>query len=128
VIAIGSLCPDILGAVFHNVPSTVQSPRKCNGSRPQSAVAAAFAVRADGTCPEFLKERIAGDGGHLSNVEAADLLKPVAKGKIRWACLGHLSEQNNLPDLAIRTHRHVLGSCFPLVVASRYEAGKVLEV
>jgi phosphoribosyl 1,2-cyclic phosphodiesterase len=83
---------------------------------------------AGGPYPTFLKQRIAGRGGHLSNLEAASLLNSVAKGQLRWACLGHLSEQNNTPELALRTHRRVLGTSFPLLVASRYHAGDVLDV
>jgi phosphoribosyl 1,2-cyclic phosphodiesterase len=86
------------------------------------------AMLAGGPYPTFLKQRIAGSGGHLSNLEAAGLLSSVAKGQLRWACLGHLSEQNNTPELAQRTHRQVLGTGFPLLVASRYHAGDVLEV
>jgi phosphoribosyl 1,2-cyclic phosphodiesterase len=83
---------------------------------------------AGGPYPTFLKQRIAGSGGHLSNLEAASLMSSVAKGRLRWACLRHLSEQNNTPDLALRTHRRVLRTGFPLHVASRYNAGAVLEV
>ena len=86
------------------------------------------AMLAGGPSPAFLKQRIAGSGGHLSNLEAATLLGSVAKDQLRWACLGHLSEQNNTPELALRTHRRVLGTAFPLVVANRYHAGDVLEV
>jgi phosphoribosyl 1,2-cyclic phosphodiesterase len=86
------------------------------------------AMLASGPYPAFLKQRIAGSGGHLSNGEAANLLSSVATGRLRWACLGHLSEQNNTPELALRTHRRVLGTGFPLLVASRYNAGHVLEL
>jgi phosphoribosyl 1,2-cyclic phosphodiesterase len=83
---------------------------------------------AGGPYPAFLKQRIVGSAGHLSNGEAASLLSSVSKGQLRWACLGHLSEQNNTPELALRTHRRVLGTSFPLLVASRYHAGEILEV
>jgi phosphoribosyl 1,2-cyclic phosphodiesterase len=86
------------------------------------------AMLAGGSYPTFLKRRIAGRGGHLSNLEAAALLGSVPRGRLRWACLGHLSEQNNTPELALQTHRQVLGNHLPLVVASRYHATDVLEV
>jgi len=44
----------------------------------------------DGSYPEWLKERIRGPGGHLSNAEAARLLAKSGK-KLQWVCLGHLS-------------------------------------
>ena len=81
----------------------------------------------DGSYPEFLQDRIRGAGGHLSNVEAARLLHSAGKD-LKWACLAHLSEENNCPKLALRTHRKILGRRFPLHVASRYEATGVFEV
>ena len=59
--------------------------------------------------PEFLKRRIAGDEGHLSNAAAAQLAK-----SINHACLGHvlaahLSESNNRPALAARALAAALG-------------------
>ena len=83
---------------------------------------------ADGSYPEFLKRRIRGPGGHLSNVEAAGLLDAAAGGRLQWACLAHLSEENNAPDTALQTHRDILGNRLGLCVASRYEATEVLEV
>ena len=76
---------------------------------------------------ESLKRRIRGQGGHLSNMESAELLH-VSGTRLKWACLAHLSEENNNPDLAIDTHREMLGNELPLFVASRYEASDVLDV
>ncbi len=58
---------------------------------------------AGGPYPAFLEQRIAGSGGHFSDLEAANLLSSVTKGQLRWACLGHLSEQNKTPELALRS-------------------------
>lgn len=75
-----------------------------------------------GPYPFFLKERIRGPGGHLSNPEAASLLLDAGSGRLQWACLAHLSEQNNEPRLALESHQQVLGGRLPLTVASRYRA------
>ena len=83
---------------------------------------------AGGPYPAFLKRRIRGPGGHLSNAEAARLLRGAARDRLRWACLGHLSEQNNCPDLALRTHRDVCGDELPVYVAGRYGVSEVMEV
>lgn len=72
-----------------------------------------------GPYPEFLKERIRGPGGHISNGEAAELVAQSAGGRLRWLCLAHLSEDNNTPALALETHRQYLGSDLPIHVASR---------
>jgi len=82
---------------------------------------------ATGPYPPFLKQRIAGPGGHLSNDEAAELLAG-CDGRLQWACLAHLSEQNNRPDLALGTARRRLGRDRNLHVASRYEVGQPLRV
>jgi phosphoribosyl 1,2-cyclic phosphodiesterase len=74
-----------------------------------------------GPYPRFLKERIRGPGGHISNVEAADLLRSSAGPGLKWACLAHLSEQNNNPRVALDTHRRIVRAGFPTYVASRYE-------
>lgn len=72
----------------------------------------------NGSYPRWLKARIRGPGGHISNTEAASLLAG-ATG-MQWACLAHLSEENNRPHLALAAHRQVLPAGFPLYVASRH--------
>ncbi len=86
------------------------------------------AMLAAGPYPAFLKHRVAGLGGHLSNDESAELVKAWASKKLQWLCLAHLSEQNNEPDLALATHRRTVGKHLPIAVASRYRVGDVLEV
>jgi phosphoribosyl 1,2-cyclic phosphodiesterase len=83
---------------------------------------------ADGRYPRYLKERIKGPRGHISNREAAELLASAAGSRLKQAVLGHLSEENNSPDVALRTHREVLGEALPLSVASRYRVSDVIEV
>jgi phosphoribosyl 1,2-cyclic phosphodiesterase len=80
-----------------------------------------------GPYPGYLKRRIKGPGGHLSNVEASLLLGKSGK-RLKWICLAHLSEQNNKPDLALRTIRKALGVSKPIFVASRYEASRAFEL
>lgn len=82
-----------------------------------------------GPYPAYLKHRIRGPRGHISNHESAELLRRAsAAGRLRWACLSHLSEQNNHPDLALRTHRAVLGGALELAVAHRYAATDVFTL
>lgn len=87
------------------------------------------AMLAAGPYPAYLKQRIKGPKGHLSNNEAAELLCRAAGSKrLQWACLAHLSEQNNHPDVALRTHYEVMAGCVPLYVADRYRATEVLTI
>ena len=83
---------------------------------------------AGGSYPAFLKRRIAGDGGHLSNAESAELVRKASCKQLQWACLGHLSEENNTPRLALDTHRSIVGDALPIHVAGRYAATDVMEV
>jgi phosphoribosyl 1,2-cyclic phosphodiesterase len=83
---------------------------------------------ANGPYPRYLKQRIKGPHGHLSNREAAELIAGACGGRLRWVILGHLSEQNNSPDVALRTHREVLGNAIPLRVASRYAVSDEFSV
>lgn len=69
--------------------------------------------------PESLKQRIRSSQGHLSNLDAAELLRRAASPKLKWACLAHLSGESNTPELAIETHRRLLGDRFPVYCASR---------
>ncbi len=81
-----------------------------------------------GTYPAFLKQRIRGPGGHISNVESAQLLLRAASRRMEWACLAHLSEQNNNPQLAMRTHRDIVGDGMGLYVAHRHQATQLPEL
>ena len=62
----------------------------------------------DGGYPWFLKQRIMGNEGHLSNEAAARELVSLADGPISSLVLAHLSRENNTPDLALTTAREAL--------------------
>lgn len=83
---------------------------------------------AGGPYPGFLQERIRGPHGHLSNVESAELLGAAAGRRLKWACLAHLSENNNAHALAVQTHERLLGRHLPLHVAHQRRAGGLLEL
>ena len=54
----------------------------------------------EGPYPPFLKSRILGRTGDLSNGACADLLSRVTCNRLKHVVLAHLSEQNNAPELA----------------------------
>lgn len=81
-----------------------------------------------GPYPEHLKRRISGVGGHLSNHDAAMLIKETRSERLKWACLCHLSEENNRPDVARETHLEIIGKDFPIHIASREEVSDIFEV
>ena len=73
--------------------------------------------------PAFLKARVGGDFGHLSNTQAADILRSVMHGNLRHVSAAHLSQQNNHPSLAQSALAAVLG-CMPAeILAACPETG-----
>ncbi len=56
-----------------------------------------------GPYPYYLKMRILGRGGHLSNGECATLCRGLAENGTEEILLSHLSEENNTPELALKT-------------------------
>ncbi|MCL2348240.1 MAG: MBL fold metallo-hydrolase [Planctomycetaceae bacterium] len=75
-----------------------------------------------------LKARIKGKSGHISNLEAARLIDSARQHRLQWACLGHISQESNHPDLVRETHDRVLGDSFPIHIASRYEVSEAFVI
>lgn len=79
--------------------------------------------------PAQLKSRILGKKGHLSNESGADAAAYLAMNGTRHLLLGHLSSENNTPDMAYRVTHSALceagatvGEDVTLHVASRFRA------
>lgn len=62
-----------------------------------------------GAYPVFLKRRIAGALGHLSNDQAAGILQAIDRRQLAWVAAAHLSAANNRPELARQALASVLG-------------------
>mgnify|MGYP000373279579 FL=1 len=58
-----------------------------------------------GPYPYYLKQRILGDRGHLSNENSGRLLCRILHDNLKAVLLGHLSKENNLPELAYESVR-----------------------
>ena len=61
-----------------------------------------------GPYPYYLKQRILGNRGHLSNENAGRLLDRIINDKLKGILLGHLSKENNMPELAYESVRFEL--------------------
>lgn len=88
-----------------------------------------------GSYPFPLKKRILSNMGHLNNDDAAKALVDIYHPGLKWAVLGHLSKDNNLPDLAYLTAQQALqaeqikvGEDIEVFVAKRDEVSKWFEV
>jgi phosphoribosyl 1,2-cyclic phosphodiesterase len=65
--------------------------------------------------PGFLKQRVAGPWGHLSNQAAAELLGRIKHDQLSYVLAAHLSERNNTPALARASLSKALG-CEPVEI------------
>lgn len=89
-----------------------------------------------GPYPYYLKQRILGDRGHLSNENSGKLLSRLLHDKLQTIILGHLSKENNLPELAYETVRMEISmgdnpykaEDFRLMVAKRSEVSPVVNI
>ena len=88
-----------------------------------------------GRYPYYLKMRILGEKGHLSNEASGRLLSEVLHDNMKHILLGHLSKENNYPALAYETvcAEVTMGDCpyragdFSIHVAERDRAGEKLS-
>lgn len=84
--------------------------------------------------PYMLKRRILGPNGHLSNEDAGVAITQLVKSGLKNIMLGHLSEQNNFPELAYQTvmtsmlSNNVDVDKLKLQVADRNKPNKIIEV
>lgn len=87
-----------------------------------------------GSYPYYLKQRILGNRGHLSNENAGRLLSRVLHDDLKKVVLGHLSQENNLPELAYEAVRLEIdladnpyrANDFPIQVAKRSEVSEMI--
>ena len=81
----------------------------------------------NGRYPAYLKNRIRGMEGHLSNDQALELFTTHGSDGLQLLVLSHISAENNRPDLVHDLFtRHANG--IRVVVASRYEESEVFQI
>ncbi len=71
-----------------------------------------LAMLLNGEYPAYLKRRVSGDHGHLSNQQAANLLAKLDNSRLQHIVAAHLSEKHNTPQLARNALSDVL-NCQP---------------
>ena len=89
-----------------------------------------------GRYPYYLKRRIMGEKGHLSNETAGRLVCSVLHDDIKHILLGHLSMENNYEELAFEAvcQEITLGECaykagdFDISIAKRQESSRLFEI
>ncbi|MBP3458738.1 MAG: MBL fold metallo-hydrolase [Lachnospiraceae bacterium] len=89
-----------------------------------------------GPYPYYLKQRILGNRGHLSNENAGRLLSRIVHDDLKHIFLGHLSKENNMPALAYEAVRLEItmgdnpyeASDFSIDIAKRSEPSRVVNI
>ena len=84
--------------------------------------------------PYHLKERISGPLGHLSNNSAGQTVSHLINSGLNAVMLGHLSRENNFPELAYKTvMEEIMENKYPenaikLSVATRFNHTPIIDV
>lgn len=84
--------------------------------------------------PYHLKQRISGPNGHLSNDLAGETISYLLNSGLKQVMLGHLSKENNFPELAYKTVVEKLmesnynESSIKLSVAKRYSRTPLIDL
>ncbi len=82
---------------------------------------------AKGAYPSYLKNRIAGGNGHLSNAQALHLFKEHRPKQMTHLLLSHLSSNNNRPEIVSELfNNHSNG--VKMIIASRYNETDVIHI
>jgi len=76
-----------------------------------------------GRYPPPLKARVAGNRGHLSNDQAAELLAAVGRSRLNCVVAAHLSRANNRPELARAALAAVMGTGEDEIEVADQDAG-----
>lgn len=87
----------------------------------------------NGAYPYPLKKRISGTHGHLCNDDAGALAVHMVENGTKHIMLGHLSKENNIPNLAFTTVARILeingicvGTDVSMQVAPRYDVSPMI--
>ena len=82
--------------------------------------------------PDYLKKRISGNLGHMSNVDCSRIIYEIANKNLKLVCLSHISKNNNTEEYAyefvnkylneLNTKNKILPQ---IITASRYRYTKI---
>lgn len=111
---IGKVCPDV-----------IRNFKRCNAVFLESNYDEEMLE--NGKYPIYLKNRIRGGLGHLSNKEALELLTNHRPPALSHILLSHLSKENNSPEAAAAMFEQYANGT-RIIVASRYGSNAICEI
>lgn len=82
----------------------------------------------NGSYPPSVKRRVLGDWGHLSNVQARELLSRLNSSNMQWLVLAHISQQNNAEHLVVSEMQTVFPQQQKIRVADQDQGFDWLEL
>jgi phosphoribosyl 1,2-cyclic phosphodiesterase len=86
---------------------------------------------ANGPYPSYLKRRIQGPAGHLNNDDCATALAAAVSDRTQTVWLAHLSDKNNLPEIAVGTVREslaLMGYDTQVAALARFDRTEITRV
>ncbi len=80
-----------------------------------------------GPYPQYLKDRVASDKGHLSNSQAVKLIEESANGELQTIFLSHISADNNTVAVAMNAFSH-LNDRYNILPTNRHAPSEIVEI
>lgn len=78
----------------------------------------------EGPYPAYLKHRVKSEKGHLSNVQALELVGKLKNAPLKTILLSHISADNNKPELALKAFQSV-SDRYQVLATSRHAPSDV---
>jgi phosphoribosyl 1,2-cyclic phosphodiesterase len=126
ILSNGKVQLGILTDLGHFTPYVVSSYSKCDALLLECNYD--YDMLLDGPYPRFLKDRVSGMFGHLSNTQAADLLLSLDLSRLKTLVIGHVSAKNNDVSLIKAAIEPVCGENIALSFADQEFGSPWIEV
>jgi len=126
ILSNGKVQLGILTDLGHFTPHVVSSYSKCDALLLECNYDDDMLL--DGPYPRFLKDRVSGMFGHLSNRQAADLLLALDLSRLKTLVIGHISAKNNDVSLIKAAIEPLCGEDIVLSFADQESGSPWMEV
>lgn len=117
IVRAGQLKLGILSDLGHATPAVIQAFHGCHGLLLEANYDPDMLTY--GPYPGFLKARVGGRYGHLSNQQSVELLRALDTRLLRYLVVGHISRHNNTPAKARAAFNGAVPSQVSLQLASQ---------
>ena len=126
ILSNGKVQLGILTDLGHFTPHVVSSYSKCDALLLECNYDEDMLL--DGPYPRFLKDRVSGRFGHLSNRQAADLLLALDLSRLKTLVIGHISAKNNDVSLIKAAIEPLCGEDIVLSFADQESGSPWMEI